>query len=116
MTYPPAAEAAHAGVGLPVREGGHAGRMERMALRRRTLVTAAALAAAAPATPPRRGARAQAAANTVRIGVLSDMSGMYRDVTGPTSIACARLAAQEFANSGFTVDVVFADNQNRPDV
>jgi branched-chain amino acid transport system substrate-binding protein len=76
--------------------------------------TAAALVAGAGG-PPRRGARAQAA-NTVRIGVLTDMSGMYRDVTGPTSLACARLAAQEFAGHGFGVEVVHADNQNRADI
>ena len=64
---------------------------------------------------PWRSARAEAA-NTIRIGVLADMSGMYRDVTGPTSVACTRLAAQEFAGRGFNVDVVFADNQNRADI
>jgi branched-chain amino acid transport system substrate-binding protein len=64
---------------------------------------------------PWRSARAQAA-NIIRIGVLADMSGMYRDVTGPTSVACTRLAAQEFGARGFTVDVVAADNQNRADI
>jgi branched-chain amino acid transport system substrate-binding protein len=88
--------------------------MERMALHRRAFVTAAAIAPTTGALP-RHSARAQAA-NTIRVGVLCDMSGMYRDVTGPASIACARLAAQEFANNGFNVDVVFADNQNRPDI
>jgi branched-chain amino acid transport system substrate-binding protein len=44
------------------------------------------------------------------------MSGMYRDVTGPTSVACTRLAAQEFAGQGFNVEVLFADNQNRADI
>ncbi|MCO6417546.1 ABC transporter substrate-binding protein [Siccirubricoccus sp. KC 17139] len=60
-------------------------------------------------------ARAQAA-NTIRIGVLTDMSGTYRDVNGPVSVACARLAVQEFAGRGFDVELLVADHQNRPDV
>ena len=84
-----------------------------MTLDRRTLLKTAAAAPAAGALPW-RSAKAQAA-NTIRIGVLADMSGMYRDVTGPTSVACTRLAAQEFAGHGFNVEVVFADNQNKPD-
>jgi branched-chain amino acid transport system substrate-binding protein len=62
-----------------------------------------------------RLSRAQAA-GTIRIGVLTDMSGTYRDNTGPTSVACARQAASEFANRGFNVEVIEADHQNKPDV
>ena len=79
-------------------------------LNRRTLLQAAAAAPLAAST----AARAQAA-NTLKIGVLCDMSGLYRDITGPVSVACARLAAQEFAATGTNVEVVFADHQNRPD-
>jgi len=64
---------------------------------------------------PWRGARAQAA-NTVKIALLCDFSGMYRDVTGPTELACIRQAAAEMSNRGFNVEVIFGDNQNRPDV
>ncbi|MBY0330178.1 MAG: ABC transporter substrate-binding protein [Acetobacteraceae bacterium] len=61
-------------------------------------------------------ARAQQAANTVKIALLCDFSGMYRDVTGPTELACIKQAAAEFANRGFNIEVIFGDNQNRPDV
>jgi branched-chain amino acid transport system substrate-binding protein len=44
------------------------------------------------------------------------MSGLYRDITGPDSVAAARLAAQEFAGSGLNVEVIFADHQNKPAV
>ena len=60
-------------------------------------------------------ARAQAA-NTIKIALLCDFSGTYRDVTGPNELACVRQAAAEFANRGFNIEVVFADNQNRADV
>ncbi|MBL6078848.1 ABC transporter substrate-binding protein [Belnapia sp. T18] len=64
---------------------------------------------------PWRSARAQAA-NTIRIALLCDFSGTYRDVTGPTELACIRQAVAEFGNRGFNIEVVFADNQNRADV
>jgi branched-chain amino acid transport system substrate-binding protein len=89
------------------------------ALTRRNLLASAATAtigAGIGGLPWSRPARAQAAANTIRIGVLADMSGMYRDVTGPTSVACTRLAVQEFAARGVAAEVVFADNQNRADI
>ncbi|WP_135469187.1 ABC transporter substrate-binding protein [Crenalkalicoccus roseus] len=64
---------------------------------------------------PWRAARAQAA-NTIRIGVLNDMSGMYRDISGQTSLACVRQAVADFGPRGFNVEVLAADHQNRPDV
>jgi branched-chain amino acid transport system substrate-binding protein len=62
-----------------------------------------------------RGARAQTA-RPIKIGVLTDLSGPYRDFGGRTSEACARLAAGEFASKGFAVEVIAADHQNKPDV
>ncbi|MCA3323063.1 MAG: ABC transporter substrate-binding protein [Roseomonas sp.] len=83
-----------------------------MQLSRRHVLAGAAATGALPLSL----ARAQAA-NTVRIGVMTDMSGMYRDNTGPTSVAAAREAAAEFgASHGFRVEIIEADHQNRPDV
>ena len=57
------------------------------------------LQTAAAALPVGRAARAQGTRDKViRIGVLSDMSGPYRDVTGPTSVACARQAVEDFGS------------------
>jgi branched-chain amino acid transport system substrate-binding protein len=45
------------------------------------------------------------------------MSGTYRDVAGPTSVACARQAVQDFTGAkDIAVEVVVADHQNKPDV
>ena len=44
------------------------------------------------------------------------MSGTFLDINGPTTVACARLAVQEFGQRGFNVETVVADHQNRPDV
>ena len=86
-----------------------------MTLERRSILTAGGGAAALGALPW-RGAHAQAA-STIKIGLLSDMSGPYRDLNGPNSIAATRLAMQEMAAArGLNVELVVADHQNRPDV
>ncbi len=71
--------------------------------------------AAGVGAAPWRGARAQAA-TTIKIALLTDFSGTYRDVSGPTELACVRQAAAEFANRGFAIEVLYGDNQNKPDV
>lgn len=76
-----------------------------------------ALALGAAALLPRL-ARAQPA--VVRIGVLNDMSGPYRDGSGPTSAACVRQAVEDLAPglaaAGLKVDVLTGDHQNKPDL
>ncbi len=85
-----------------------------MLFSRRGLLAAGAVTTLAPALPRLAGAQA---ANTIRIGVMTDMSGTYRDNTGPTSVACTRQAVAEWGtNRGFNVEVIEADHQNRPDV
>jgi len=78
---------------------------------RRGLLAAGAAFGALPLSR----ARAQAA-NTVKIGVMNDQSGLYRDITGPGSTVCVRQAIREMNALGFNVEVVEADHQNRPDV
>ncbi|MFL1461380.1 ABC transporter substrate-binding protein [Roseococcus sp. DSY-14] len=87
-----------------------------MTLDRRTLLAAAAATPLA-ATLPSGRARAQAA-NTLRIGVLNDQSGLYRDLSGPGSVQAVRQAIQDSGVTarGINVEVVQADHQNRPDV
>jgi len=54
----------------------------------------------------------------VKIGVLTDMSSLYADDTGPGSVAAAKMAIQDFnpAAHNMKVDLVSADHQNKPDV
>ena len=70
---------------------------------------------AGTAALPYRSARAQAA-NTIKIGVLNDQSGLYSYIAGPNGVAMAQAAVADFGNRGFTVEVISADHQNRPDV
>ena len=82
----------------------------RTPLARRTL-----LAGAAALTTT---TRAQPALPAIRIGVLTDLSGQYRDNSGPTSVLAARQAVEDFApeTHGFTVTITQADHQQKPDV
>ena len=82
-----------------------------MRLTRRSLIAATAAGAALPIRRPRAQARP-----VIRIGVMNDQSGPYRDVNGPTGVICAKQAVQEFAAGAFDVDVLSADHQNKPDV
>jgi branched-chain amino acid transport system substrate-binding protein len=60
---------------------------------------------------------AHAQSQVLRIGVLNDQSGPYRDDGGPTGAICVRQAVQEFAASkGLNVEVLVADHQNKPDI
>jgi branched-chain amino acid transport system substrate-binding protein len=63
-------------------------------------------------------AQAQYTGGVVKIGVLSDMSSLYADATGPGSVAAANLAVQDFnpAAHGMKVEIVSADHQNKPDI
>jgi len=83
-------------------------------LSRRTLLASTATAVTAAALPAGR-ARAQAA-KSIRIGVLNDQSGPYRDTGGLSSWICAKQAVAEFGAQGFDVDVITADHQNKPDI
>ena len=77
-----------------------------MTLTRRTLLASAAAPIAA---------RAQSRP-TIKIGVLNDMSGPYRDATGTGSVACVQQAVRQFNSAGFDVQILAADHQNKPDV
>jgi branched-chain amino acid transport system substrate-binding protein len=54
----------------------------------------------------------------VKIGVMSDMSGLYSDLGGPGSVVAAKMAVDDFnpAAHGLKVDIVSADMLNKPDV
>jgi branched-chain amino acid transport system substrate-binding protein len=83
-----------------------------MPLARRTLLASAAVLSAAPIIRARAQARP-----VIKLGVLTDLSGTYRDNTGPTSVAAAQLAIDEMKpNLSFDVELVSADHQNKPDV
>ena len=74
-------------------------------------------AAAAPLAMPAI-IRAQSISKPVRLGLLSDMSGPYRDVGGPGNRYAAELAVADFGGQvlGRPIEVLQADDQNKPDI
>jgi branched-chain amino acid transport system substrate-binding protein len=82
-----------------------------MSLNRRELLAAGATTALGGLP----WARAQGS-QVIRIGVISDMSGPYRDTTGPGSVVLTQQAVQDFGSRGFQVEVLQGDHQNKPDV
>jgi branched-chain amino acid transport system substrate-binding protein len=56
--------------------------------------------------------------DVIKIGVLSDMSGLYADIGGPGSVEAARMAIADFGGgvNGKKVELISADHQNKPDV
>ena len=64
------------------------------------------------------GVYAQDAA-PLRLGVLTDMSSLYADITGPGSVAAARMAVEDFLASPHKtkrpIEVISADHMNKSD-
>lgn len=55
---------------------------------------------------------------TVKIGALSDQSGLYADLGGPGSTLAAQMAVEDsgLAGKGWKIDIVSGDHQNKPDI
>src|SRR5271168_1703399 len=55
---------------------------------------------------------------TVKIGALSDQSGLYSDLGGPGSTLAAQMAVEDsgLVAKGWKIDVISGDHQNKPDV
>ena len=61
---------------------------------------------------------AQMSDGKIKIGLLSDLAGVYSDINGEGSAQAARLAAEEFGNAinGVPVEIIVGDHQNKADV
>src|ERR1700759_3581887 len=55
---------------------------------------------------------------TVKIGALSDQSGLYADLGGPGSTLAAQMAVEDsgLTGKGWKIDVISGDHLNKPDV
>jgi len=63
-------------------------------------------------------ALAQTETLSVKIGVLTDLSGLYADTNGNGSVTATRMAIEDYRAAGGTVkaEVVSADHQNKADI
>ena len=85
---------------------------------KRKLLSVAIASALAFGMPISQAQQGKLSGDVVKIGVLSDMSGVYADYGGPGAVAAARLAVQDFGGKifGKNIEVVSADHQNKPDI
>jgi branched-chain amino acid transport system substrate-binding protein len=78
------------------------------------LASAATLACGAAFAP----AQAQVSGDVVKIGIITDMSGLYSDIDGQGGVEAIRMAIADLggAINGKKVELVVADHQNKADV
>ena len=82
------------------------------------LITAAVAAALATGMSVATAQQGKLSDDVLKIGVLTDMSGLYADFGGPGAVLAAKMAVEDFGGKMFgkTIEVVSADHQNKPDV
>ncbi len=76
-----------------------------------TLACAAMVAAVAPA-------QAQISGDVIKIGIITDMSGLYSDIDGAAGVEAIRMAVASMggAIAGKKIEVLYADHQNKAEV
>jgi branched-chain amino acid transport system substrate-binding protein len=54
----------------------------------------------------------------LRIGILTDMSGVFSDISGPGAVLAIKMAVEDFGGSvlGRKIEVLSADHQNKADI
>ncbi len=64
------------------------------------------------------GAQAQVSGDVIRIGFITDMSGLYADIDGPAGAEAIRMAIADMggAINGKKIELLVADHQNKADI
>jgi len=64
------------------------------------------------------GANAQISNDTIKIGFITDMSGVYADIDGPAGAEAIKMAIAEFGGmlNGKKIEFISADHQNKADI
>ncbi|MGA7323612.1 MAG: ABC transporter substrate-binding protein [Rhodomicrobium sp.] len=64
------------------------------------------------------GAQAEISNEVVKLGVLTDETGVFSSLSGPGSVEAARMAAEDFGGkaAGKPIEIIHADHQNKTDV
>ena len=80
----------------------------------RHIAAACSLVATAALVP----AHAQVSGDVIRIGFITDMSGLYSDIDGPAGVEAIKMAIADAGGmvNGKKVELVVADHQNKADV
>jgi branched-chain amino acid transport system substrate-binding protein len=80
----------------------------------KTIAAAASLAVAGAFAP----VQAQVSGDVIRIGIITDMSGLYSDIDGQGGVEAIKMAIADAGGkvNGKSVELVYADHQNKPDI
>jgi len=81
----------------------------------KTLSAASLLATTAMFGPT---AQAQISGDVIRIGFITDLSGLYADIDGPAGAEAIKMAIADMGGAigGKKIELLVADHQNKPDV
>ncbi len=89
-------------------------------MKQKTLIALAVSAAllAATAAYAQQAKPGAISGDVVKVGVLTDMSGLYSDLGGQGSVEAAKMAVADFGGKvlGKNIEVIGADHQNKADV
>jgi branched-chain amino acid transport system substrate-binding protein len=79
---------------------------------------AVACAVAAIAASVAGSASAQISGDTIKIGLITDMSGLYADIDGPGGVEAVKMAIADFGGNvaGKKIEFIYADHQNKADI
>jgi len=64
------------------------------------------------------GAQAQISGDVIKIGIITDMSGLYSDIDGAGGVEAMKMAIADMGGAvgGKKIELLFADHQNKADV
>ena len=84
----------------------------------KTLPPPARCPAAALLGARRAGARRRSRATSIKIGFITDMSGLYADIDGPGGVEAIKMAIADIggAINGKKIELLVADHQNKADI
>ena len=86
-----------------------------MKLKKIAAACSASFALSLAATAP---AHAQISGDVIKIGIITDMSGLYSDIDGQGGVEAIKMAVADLGGmiNGKKIEVMFADHQNKADV
>jgi len=82
-------------------------------------ILGSAIAAAVALAPALSPAATTVSDGIVKLGVLTDMSGTYSDLSGPGALEATKMAVEDFIakeKPDFKIEVISADHQNKADI
>jgi branched-chain amino acid transport system substrate-binding protein len=87
-------------------------------MKRKTLARLTSLCFAAAAGIALTAGSARAADDAVKIGFITDMSGLYADIDGQGGLEAIRMAVADFGGkvNGKPIQILYADHQNKADI